>query len=175
MAADEGNPGQKSADETPRREKKEEANRFTHDNSTENNWNPDPTAEVDWGKQTLQEMQYSGLCILVDEQHQRPSVAAPTPVENFRGDRGRGLGSSDRGGTDCAQPLCAVARFIQKPYTASQLCEAIASVRVCPPQAAQISDNRSPNLDGRFTNHRGRLFQRSQPTTYQLDARDVDE
>ncbi|HWZ33799.1 MAG TPA: hypothetical protein VNX18_20810 [Bryobacteraceae bacterium] len=38
-----------------------------YDNSTSNKWNPDPTADVRWGDQTWQEMQYTGITYFVDQ------------------------------------------------------------------------------------------------------------
>jgi mono/diheme cytochrome c family protein len=38
-----------------------------YDNSTANPWNPDPNAEVRWGEQTWQEMQYSGITYSVKD------------------------------------------------------------------------------------------------------------
>jgi mono/diheme cytochrome c family protein len=46
-----------------------------YDNSSRNPANPDPKAEVRWGEQTWEEMQYTGLNYSIDK---KPGAAAPT-------------------------------------------------------------------------------------------------
>jgi hypothetical protein len=47
-----------------------------YDNSSMKSTNPDPKAEVRWGDQTWEEMQYTGLTYTVDSQHKTPPVPA---------------------------------------------------------------------------------------------------
>ena len=49
-----------------------------YDNSLTNKWNPDPAAEVRWGEQTWEEMQYSGLYYTVDGPAREDGIGSHT-------------------------------------------------------------------------------------------------
>jgi hypothetical protein len=45
-----------------------------YDNSAANRYNPDPTVEVRWGEQTDEEMMFTALSYLIDEEAEKPST-----------------------------------------------------------------------------------------------------
>lgn len=47
-----------------------------YDNSVNNPWNPDPRAEVHWGNQAWDEMQFSGFAYTLDEPHHSSAATA---------------------------------------------------------------------------------------------------